>query len=255
VANQLAVAREALTPAHIGPADPAREKARLLAARSLAAEATLLCSAAELLTPKPKAPEAPAPHDDTTGLGAAAHEASALESLLSGATQPSPATSLASAAHARAACLASLTHVRRDAVDPRGGGADSLLAALSARGGWDPTRDERGVVVTFRGAFKGAALTPDADRQLRELGRVAAIHPSFPLQIVLHDASVPSAHEREEDTKRALAARTTLLAGDPPGVKAETALIGANLPTTDPTDAQSRARNARLEVVFVSPDE
>ncbi len=49
--QQIVVARELLLPAPTGPADPAREAARLVAARALATQARLLCNAAQLLVP------------------------------------------------------------------------------------------------------------------------------------------------------------------------------------------------------------
>ena len=257
-AAELAVAREALTPARVGPADGPREKARRIAALSLAGEARLLCGAARLLAraSTPTAPPAGTPVSIEMGrLDAAEHtEQEALASLArpakTGATAPVEA-----AARARVACLDALTRTRR-AMLAGSGDADALLSALSARGGWDPARDERGVIVTLRGAFKGTTLTPDADKQLRELGRVAGNRAPGPVQIVVHDANAPSKAEESADTTRAQAALGALTAGAN-GASFPTSVetMGAELPTADPNDAQGRARNARLEVVFVARSE
>jgi len=247
-ANELAVARDAAAPVHIGPADAARERARLLTARSLSAEAHLLCGAARLLARSAPA-DAPA---DTHRLEVAERRDATLQADLAPLPLKGVPTPLETAARVRAACLDALTHARRSVGGASSGDADALLSALSARGGWDPSRDERGVVVTLRGAFKGTTLLPDADRQLRELGRVAAAHPSFPVQVVLHDAAPPSAAERIADVARAQAALGALTGGGAAASQAAAETEGASLPTTDPADPRTRPRNARLEIVFVS---
>ncbi len=63
---------------------------------------------------------------------------------------------------------------------------DAALAEISATGKLDPARDDRGVAVTLRGVFGGAALTPAGEARLAELGKIAAAHPSFPVALVLH---------------------------------------------------------------------
>ncbi len=247
-ATELAVAREALVPAHIGPADASREQARALAARSLAAEGHLLCGAARLLVRRAAGEAAAAESAETARVDAATRELEAVETALR-TGGPRAAPQLDAAAKSRAACLDALTRVRRTAGEASTGDADALLAALSARGGWDPSRDERGVVVTLRGAFKGTALVADAERQLRELGRVAAAHANYPVQIVVHDAVAPGESERYADAARGKLAAAALAA---PEVATSVETVGASLPTTDPAEPRNRGRNARLEVVFVS---
>jgi hypothetical protein len=254
-ATELAVARDARAAVRIGPADATREKARLVAAQSLAAEGHLLCGAARLLaTATSKTTSAPVTETgtiETTRLEAAEHDDAALEGTI---THPvtHAAAPLETAARVRATCLDVLTRSRRSAGGANAGDADALLSAISSHGGWLPSRDERGVVVTFRETFKGAALTTDAAKQLQELGKVAAAHPTFPLQIVIHDALAPSDSERTADTARAQAALAALTQGGAVASQAHLETVGARLPTTDPTDARTRARNARLEVVFIS---
>ena len=123
----------------------------------------------------------------------------------------------------------------------------------SAAGGLAPIHDERGVVVTLRDAFKGTTLTPAGETTLKELGRVLAAHPGFAVQVVLHDASTPTPQESHADAERADASVKAIAseAGTSANVKAET--VGARSPIVDPSDARHRARNARMDVVFVTP--
>jgi flagellar motor protein MotB len=235
--KRLKIAREALAPVPSGPADPAREAARLVAARALTTQGRLLCGAARLLSLS------------APGLAEAEKAVQTLENQLAGTPKTTP---IDAAARARAACLDVLTHARRAQEGSHAGEADALLAELSAAGGWEPSRDERGVVVTLRDAFNGVTLLPDADKKLQELGRVAAAHVTFAVQVVVHDATPPNAHETASDAQRADAAVAAILSGGAPAarVKAETA--GARAPVVDPSDARHRGRNARLEVVFVN---
>jgi outer membrane protein OmpA-like peptidoglycan-associated protein len=247
--NELAVAREALASAHVGPADPARERARLEAARSLEAEAHLLCGAARLLA---REMTPPLGADDTALLTKAEHDDASVEASLAKPPRPHAATPIDAAANARVGCLAVLTRARRVSGAAGTGEADALLSALSSHGGWTPSRDERGVVVTLRGAFKGTTLVPDAERTLRELGHVASANPAFPVQIVVHDATPPTEHDKASDAQRANAALAALTAGGAAAGQMTSETIGARLPTSDPNDPTARVHNARLEVVFVS---
>jgi outer membrane protein OmpA-like peptidoglycan-associated protein len=241
--KQVKVAREMLLPAPSGPVDAARRAARLVAARALAMQARLLCGSARLL-----ASPVPAP-----GLSDAETELASVEKQLDGAAPKSGSASIDAAARVRASCLAALTKTRRATDGASPGAGDALLTELSAAGGWDPARDERGVVVTLRGAFQGASLTKDADAKLKELGRVAAAHPTFAIQVVVHDASAPSAAELTADAQRGDAAAKALVAGGAIATKVKTETAGARAPLVDPADAAHRARNARIEIVFVTP--
>jgi hypothetical protein len=241
--EQIVVARELLLPAPTGPADPARAAARLVAARALATQARLLCNAAQLLVPT------------ATGLAEAQKAVVDLDAALEpGGKRAAGASPLIDvAARARAGCLEVLTTARRSADSSSTGLADSLLAELSAAGGWDPVRDERGVVVTLRDLFKGAALTPDGQKKLGDLGRVAGAHSTFAVQVVVHDAAPPSAAEAADDQKRADAAVQALVAGGASASKVKGETAGARAPIVSPNDAKARTRNARLDVVFVAP--
>lgn len=229
-----AVLRDRLLPAPSAPATPEREAARLVAARSLAVEAHLLCGAAKLLGP------------EADGVAGAEGDAVALSERLDRPVRPVP---IDDAFRARARCLSVLTGTRRRLGEARGQ-SDTLLAELSATGGWDPARDERGVYVTLHGAFQGGKLTAEATDKLRDLGRVASAHPAFALQIVVHDAAAPAAKD-DDDARRADAVVQTLVAGGASDTRIHAELAGARVPITDPTDARERARNERVEVVFV----
>jgi hypothetical protein len=231
-------ARERLLPASIGPASPEREAARGVAARSLTMQARLLCGAARLAAP------------DAAGLADADSDIHSLDERLAKSQRPAP---IDDAVRVRARCLDFLTRARRGTSNVEA--ADALLAELSAAGGWDPGRDERGVGVTLHDAFRGAALAAPIDGKLRELGRVAAAHPAFALQVVVHAASGGGAASQTidaVDAKRAEAAVQALAAGGATSSRIRSELAGTRAPIVDPSDVKSRGRNERLEVVFVA---
>ena len=230
------VARDRLLPAPSASATPDREAARLVAARSLSVEAALLCGAAKLLAP------------EGDGVAGAEGDVTALARRLEKPVSPVP---IDEAGRVRSRCLSVLTASRRRLADTRGQ-SDALLAELSAAGGWDPARDERGVVVTLRAAFNDAKITPEADEKLRELARVASAHPAFGLQVVVHDAS-SAPHPGSVDGRRAEAAVQALVAGGASDSRIQSELVGGGAPVVDPSDAHAAARNERLEVVFVGP--
>ncbi len=247
------VARERLFPAPSAAASGAREAARLSAARSLAIEARLLCSAASLIA------------SGTAGLADAVGNVAKLEQRLARplpgpALQASPergrnpqdaqSAPIDDAARARTACLEVLTRARRTAAGD-GGRADALLSELSASGGWEPVRDERGVIVTLRGVFRGAQLTDDGASKLKDLGSIAAAHADFAVEIVVHDARTP-AEKDDGDSRRAGAALQALVAGGAASSRTKTELAGARAPVVDPSDTKVSARNERLDVVFVA---
>lgn len=248
--KQLKIARDAQLPAASGPAEPEREKARLVAAQSLVTQARLLCGAARLVSP-----EAP-------GLAESEATATDLDKKLDATRGPVPIDAVA---RARAACLASLTKARR-ANAASADATDALLSELAQSFSAPPpspsaakraptppqtTRDERGVVVTLRSAYSGEELTPDAAASLEQLGRVAAAHPTFGVQVVLHDTAEPKGAALEADEKRLAAASRVLTSAG--AAKVVTFAAGSRAPVVDPSDAKRRDQNARLEVVFVAP--
>ncbi|HZU84630.1 MAG TPA: hypothetical protein VE987_16990 [Polyangiaceae bacterium] len=231
--QRVRLARERSLPAASEAATPEREAARAVAARSLGVQARLLCGAARLIAP------------DAAGLPDAVADVSALDQRLTKNVRPAP---IDDATRVRARCLDILTRSRRGAGNDAGAN-DALLAELSAAGGWDPARDERGVAVTLRDAFQGSELSGGAEAKLKDLGRVGASHPGFGIQVVVHDAQAPLGDA--VDAKRADAAVRALVAGGAAAARIDAELAGARVPVADPSDARTRARNERLEIVFV----
>jgi hypothetical protein len=228
------VARDRLLPALSASASGEREAARLVAARSVTFEARLLCGAARLV-----APAAP-------GLAEAEEAVAKIEARVDKRAHPAP---IDDASRARAQCLDVLTRGRR-AQSTDEGRADALLAELSAAGGWDPSRDERGVVVTMRGAFRGVDLADGPASRVKDLGRVAASHPGFGVQVVVHDA-VPPPPRDDSDARRASATVSALVAGGADAARVRAEIAGSRLPVVDPGDTKARGRNERVDVVFV----
>jgi flagellar motor protein MotB len=219
----------------------AGRQARWEATRSRAFEARLLCGAARLLMA------------DAPGLAEAGKQVDALDTKLGAPAKPADAPPADEAGAARAQCLDVLTRARR-ASGRLEDGADALLAELSASGGWDPTRDERGIVVVLRGGFAGAKLTDDGASKLAKLGRVAAAHPSAGIQVVVHDAQPRAVgHDGDDgDAQRADAVAKALVTGGAAAARIATERAGTRAPLVDPGDARLRARNERVEVVFVA---
>ena len=196
-------------------------------ARSLREQGRLLCDAAKMVA------------DDAPGLSDA-------EAALGNDGTRSPDD----AAEARQRCLDALARARRT-MGGDSGSADALLAELAAVGGWDPARDERGVVITLRGAFRGTELTRNAEATLIAIGRVSNAHPTFSLQVVVHDARL----QRMDDTadeKRAAAAVQALVAGGASPSRVKVELAGVRIPIVDPDSDRENARNERMDIAFVS---
>jgi flagellar motor protein MotB len=244
--KQIKVAREAERPGTSGAADPERERARLVAAHSLATQARLLCSAARLVSP-----QAP-------GLTEAEASVAELEKKLESSPKPAP---IDAAARTRAACLTALTKARRNGA-PDTDQADALLGELSrsidpkATRTTDlaPWRDERGVVVTLRSLFgpgKTDKLSTEGESTLRDLGRIAAAHPGFAVQVVIHDSAPPSSADLALDKKRGEAIERALAGGGASTAKTKVEQAGARAPVFDPSDTRRREKNARIEIVFV----
>jgi flagellar motor protein MotB len=231
LAKRLLIAREMKSPASSGAADAQREVARLQASRSLAMQARLLCGAAKLVS------------SSAAGLDAATQSLDALDKKL----EPAPKTApIDEAARARTTCLSILTTARRASTATSS--ADVLLSELSAAS-LAPTRDERGIVVTLRDVFRGNAIDAPAQPRLEALGRVASAHGDMPIQIVVHDAVVAAGPSDE----RAKAVAAALVKGGAKADKIASVMAGTRAPVVDPNDARNRQRNARVEVVFITP--
>jgi outer membrane protein OmpA-like peptidoglycan-associated protein len=150
----------------------------------------------------------------------------------------------------RSACLRELAQTRRPATqkNPANAATDTLLARLSDAS-LEPSRDDRGVVVTLQKPFgKDDQLSGDAKTRLGELAGVAKANPSFPVQVVVHSgAKLAPARE----TLRADRAASALREGGAPSVEAHA--VGTTLPGLDPKRVGGPERNERVEVVFVAP--
>jgi hypothetical protein len=234
--KRLQIAQQRMRTAASGQTSPEREAARRSAATALVTEARLICGAAKMVAA------------DAGGLAAARAEIAAVVQQLEGRGEARFAP-IDAAAQSRADCLEVLTRARRTSAKSDAL-VDRLFSELSATGAFNPSADERGVVVTLRGASQGTGLTDAASHSLAELGRVAAAHPNFAIQVVVHDA-IASAMNDARDVSVAKAAVQALVTGgaDPSSITSE--LAGARAPVADPTRSTSRARNERLEVVFV----
>ena len=232
--TRLKVARDAEPLPVSGPtASLEREQARLAAAKALLSQAKLLCLSARLLEP------------NRESLGPLLGKVDDLSGKLR-----TPPTPIDDAVALRSGCLKELTLTRRPATqkNPAGGVTDALLSELSAAS-LLPFRDDRGVVVTLRALFNlKDQLNTDAASELDTLGKIAKAHPEFPLLAVVHLAhGTVSAH----DAAQAATVADTLRKSGAPHVEADTA--GAALPVLDPARPGAAERNARVEVVFVSP--
>ena len=112
-----------------------------------------------------------------------------------------------------------LTQTRRPTTqkNPASAATDTLLARLSDAS-LEPSRDDRGVVVTLRTPFgKDDQLKGEAKTRLTELASVAKANPSFPVQVVVHSGTkLPPARE----TLRADRAASALKEGGAPSVEA-----------------------------------
>ncbi|MGE0321388.1 MAG: hypothetical protein AB7K71_12975 [Polyangiaceae bacterium] len=226
---KLKVARDAVPLTPNEPASADREAARLEASRALAAQARLLCVSAWLIAP------------DTKDIKASIESADALAKTLEKSPKPAP---IDDAIKLRTSCLKQLTLARRAATAEARASSeqDELLKALSDRGGLDPHRDDRGIVVTLRGLYQGNKLASGAKERLEALAKVAKANPRFPLLV--------SVHEGGADVKASELAKTLSDLGAP---KVEARGIGDRLPLVPSKLRGAAQKNARIELVFVSP--
>jgi outer membrane protein OmpA-like peptidoglycan-associated protein len=229
-------------------ADPDREAARLAAARALSVQARVLCAAARLLA-------SDAPKDsEVDKLKTTIDEAVAGADKLDAALGPSATLApIDQASRTRAACLSALTLVRRakSPVTRASGAGDALLTELSQAGSWAPSRDDRGVFVALRGIFAGDALSSAGDAKVVEVAKIAAAHPTFPLAVVVHADKAPVAKDEAQLRARADAVVAALKKN---GVTKVTGVVaGAAAPVVDPA-GKDKARNARVEIVFITPE-
>jgi hypothetical protein len=247
--KKLHIAREASLPAESGATDPARAVARLRAATSLLAEARLLCGAARLLDGQAK------------GLTEADTAIAEAEALVAGKpSKPNaaarPKQPIDAAATARVACLSALSHARRTGEQSKvSDDPDVLFSELSAQASKKtppeagPVRDERGVVLTLRDAFRGEELSDAGKQALASAALVGRAHPNVSVQVVVHESE---ANAVASSAKRVTSALKALESGGIPKTKLRGDTAGTSIALVASGDPAKRARNARLDVVFVT---
>ncbi len=230
---QLKVEHDAELLASPLPASPAREAARREVARALSAQGRLLCASARLLTSAPES------------LDAKFKELDALDEQLAKERVPAPidvATTL------RANCLHELIEIRRPKItsNPQAIAGDELFVKLSSEH-FMPSRDDRGIAVTFQEAFSGNDLAPTTRTAIKRLEPIVKEQATIPLLVVVHGArsnlarDAARGHAAAEALKQLGATKTDIrVAGD------RLPLLERNVPGAD-------RRNERLEIVFVIP--
>ena len=231
------VLKDAEPVAASGRADPARQAARLAAARSIALDARLLCVAARLVDAH------------QAGLDEADAEVQKLEASL---TPPPRTAPIDEARRVRARCLSALTRARRSSSSaPSTGAADVVLEQVSSKTTLLPVRDDRGVVVSIGADAINSAQSP-ARAALATLGQIAAANPQFPLLLVAH-ARQPGAPADLARARAAAEALSKQLAAA--GVAPERMHI-EQAGTAQALASPGRIRPSsteRIELVFISP--
>jgi outer membrane protein OmpA-like peptidoglycan-associated protein len=232
------VVKDAPAIAHSAPATPERENARTRSARAAVADARMLCAAASLLG---------RPVD---GLDATEAAVQRLADTVAQWPRPAP---IDEARRLRSQCLALLSLARRTSGLPAGAGsADELLAALSARPGLDPVRDDRGVAVTIRG--DPADTKGNVAEKLRAIAEAAATHPNFPVLVVAHTRYRASKAEHVAAEQRAQRVVRELTGAGIPDARLRAVHAGADRPVVhEPVPPPPNSQNDRTEVVFVAP--
>jgi len=213
--------------------NPAREAARREVARALSTQGRLLCASARLLS-------APADALDATFKGL-----DVLDADLAKERVPAP---IDVAMRLRAECLQELVEVRRPKIasNPQGTAGEELFVKLSTAE-LTPSRDDRGIAVTFRDAFTGGALSTRARTELKKLAPIVKEQVSVPLLVVVHGANSNVA--RDEARGREAISVLKEMGASITDVRA----AGDRLPLLDRGTPGAAARNERLEVVFVIP--
>jgi hypothetical protein len=237
-----------------GPAGPGREKARWQAVASLHLGAQLLCSAANLLNVA-RGQRTPAADGKLATPAPLAEGQKALDDLNKTLATKPKAAPIDAAMRARASCLEALTRIRRGKSDPKKatGRGDALLEQLSKLGHGTPSRDDRGVVVTLRGVFDAGELNAKGQKALEDISSVGKKHGQFPVMVVVHNHKPLDDTTRKQGRAHGTKVVQVLRAQLGATRVAEPHVAGDASPVVDPSGA-SAARNARIDVVFVSPE-
>jgi outer membrane protein OmpA-like peptidoglycan-associated protein len=257
------VARSALPvpPHETSPVE--RREARRRAAAALSAQARLLCVGARLLGAEPRVAPVLARLDELD------------QKLTSGAES----RAIETATELRSECLAIISEIRHQNSAPaarlqrqapssgeasNGAStapasppapvsaaplpADALLEELSAAGA-APSRDDRGISVSLRDLFGAdGKLLARARPEIERLVRVAVAHRDFPVLLVAHSSSDRGAAEveRQLELLRAALANSGV-------AKLAVTSVGDRQPLLPQRSPSARARNQRIELVFVAP--
>ncbi len=223
--------------ADVDQLSPDRASARRTAAKYLAAEARLLCLAADLLSP------------NATGLDEAKKSTLEVDKDLSVGSINKDLYPRAAAV--RSDCLEILTSARRKRTKeaPQAADSDRLLAALTETGQVFAFRDDRGIVVNIgKPVDSSGALSDQAAKILKLLAGTAKAHPDFPLLLVAHTAR--SAQEKEAEAMLAAARKALEDSGARP--HSTQSILGAQ-PVVSSSLRGADEKNERLEIVFVVP--
>jgi hypothetical protein len=123
-----------------------------------------------------------------------------------------------------------------------------LLTELSGTGGFEPRRDERGVVAVMRGLFgRGASLTPAANGRIATLARIFQSHTDALIRIEAYVGGADHARSEATATAQAQAIVAALIRAGVP----QNRLQAAGLARV-PSGARS---DDRVEAVMVLPTE
>lgn len=238
------------------PTDASREQARLAAARAIAVDAQLLCSAAQLINSR------------LDGLQQAQKEVLELQNTLAQWPKPAP---IDTANALRNNCLSLLTLARTSngtssssapnstqtsarSDTPSSGSsrlADEVLVQLSQVGNLAPSVDDRGVIVIVRG---DPTRDESAKHAVQALADTAKNNANYPIQVVAHTRARPTAQTKQQATQRSQAIVDALKNA---GIDANRiALINAahfRPVVHDPIPPPTNSLNDRVEVVLVAP--
>lgn len=218
----------ALVRPELTPDNAARTAARARSARAITESARLFCAAARLLAP------------NDAGTLEATQKTDGLFTNLD--TLPAH-QALSEAMTQRVRCLSALSKLRRKTARSSADPGDELLASLSPSfTDLRPHRDDRGVVLTARGAWDGRQLTSSGRSWVERIGKLAEAR-SLPLLVVLHPAD-------KGGSASATAATDELSQALP-----HAAIITTSTPAPGLDDFPNTQRDAarRIEFIFVTP--
>jgi len=132
---------------------------------------------------------------------------------------------------------------------------EALLADASAIRGAEARREMRGVVVTVHGLFptRKTEILPEAHHLLREVAKLAQKYPDYPIMIEGYtDSRGREAANLARSQGRATAVMNFLTAqAKLPFARIKAAGYGEADPVADNSTRDGRARNRRIQVVFL----